>query len=59
VSIADAEHYMWGDGCDGWHLLQDPQLNVAQQFFRNAGDSAVEFLVISSPPTRGDRKNVV
>lgn len=111
VSVANAEHYAWGDGCDGWHLLQDPQLSVirervpvgkgellhshelAQQFFyiisgrasveiegrlvhlgageglhvaagkehqfRNAGDTTVEFLVISSPGTRGDRRNVV
>jgi len=111
VSIANAEHYVWGDGCAGWHLLQDPQLSVirervpvgkgevfhshdvAQQFFyiisgrasveidgrlvhlgpgeglhvaagkkhqfRNAGNTTVEFLVISSPTTRGDRKNVV
>ncbi|HXV09435.1 MAG TPA: cupin domain-containing protein [Burkholderiales bacterium] len=111
ISIANAEHYGWGDGCDGWHLLQDPRLSVihervpvgkgevshyhsvAQQFFfiisgrasveldgrlihltpgeglhvapgrthkfRNAGDTAVEFLVISSPTSRGDRKDVV
>ena len=111
MSIANAEHYVWGDGCDGWHLLRDPQLtvirervppgkgevlhshDVAQQFFyiisghasveldgrlvrldpgeglhvaagkkhqfRNIGDTAVEFLVISAPPTRGDRKDVV
>ncbi len=111
VSIANAEHYTWGEGCDGWHLLQDPNLSVireripvgkgevlhfhsvAQQFFyilsgrasvdleglsvqlepgeglhvpakkkhqfRNAGDTTVEFLVISSPTTRGDRENVV
>lgn len=111
VSIANAEHYVWGDGCDGWHLLQDPNLSVicervpagkgevlhfharAQQFFfiisgqatldmegrlvhlgpgegvhvaagnkhrfSNAGASVVEFLVISSPPTRGDRENVI
>ena len=110
ISIENAEHYVWGDGCDGWHLLQDPQLSVirervpvgkgeashfhsvAQQFFymisgrasveldgqlihlapgqglhipagkthriRNAGDTPAEFLVISSPTTRGDRKDV-
>jgi mannose-6-phosphate isomerase-like protein (cupin superfamily) len=110
VSIATAEHYIWGEGCDGWHLLKEPQLSVirervpvgkgevlhvharAQQFFyilsgrahmdieertvelgpgegvhvaagrkhrfRNAGETPVEFLVISSPTTSGDRKNV-
>jgi len=31
ISIASAEHYTWGDGCDGWHLLQDPSLSVIQE----------------------------
>lgn len=29
--IATAEHYTWGDGCDGWHLLKDPSLSVIQE----------------------------
>lgn len=28
---ATAEHYTWGDGCDGWHLLKDPSLSVIQE----------------------------
>ena len=104
---ADAEHYVWGDGCDGWHLVKQPQLsvieermppgtaevrhyhNAAQQFFyiifgeavmdvdgeivkltrgeglhippgaphqiRNESDAAIEFLVISQPPSHGNR----
>lgn len=31
VSIETAEHYVWGDGCDGWHLLKDPSLSVIQE----------------------------
>lgn len=110
VSIANAEHYRWGDGCDGWRLLDDPGLSVirervppgksevrhlhrrARQFFlilegravmeiegqdhplsagqgihvpagaahqfKNPTDQPVEFLVVSSPTTRGDRENV-
>jgi mannose-6-phosphate isomerase-like protein (cupin superfamily) len=102
-----AEHYTWGDGCDGWHLARTATLSVieermpsgtsearhyhqkANQFFYvlrgmlsieinqrefqlNAGQgieiaagqthhvhnrSAVdaEFLVISNPPSHGDR----
>ena len=23
-----AQHYMWGEVCDGWHLLQRPELSV-------------------------------
>jgi mannose-6-phosphate isomerase-like protein (cupin superfamily) len=31
VSIATAEHYAWGDGCDGWHLVRAPDLSVIQE----------------------------
>jgi hypothetical protein len=27
ISINKAEHYTWGEGCDGWHLLLVPQKN--------------------------------
>lgn len=109
-SLATAEHYVWGVGCDGWHLLKHPDLSVirervppgcgevkhyhsrARQYFlllsgraslefdghvvtftagegvhvppgvrhrfANAGPDVVEFLVISSPTTQGDRTNV-
>jgi mannose-6-phosphate isomerase-like protein (cupin superfamily) len=110
VSLANAEHYVWGADCDGWHLLKHPELSVIQERvppgrgevkhyhskarqyflvlagkaslefedrvvtfgsgegvhvppgvhhrFANAGSEAVEFLVISSPTTQGDRINV-
>lgn len=102
-----AEHYTWGDDCDGWHLVRQPELSIIQErmppgtaearhyhrsarqfFFVLAGtltieldgqletlsaqqgleiapntphrvfnDSAevVEFLVVSQPPSHGDR----
>ncbi len=28
ISRDSAEHYVWGDGCDGWHLSKSPQLSV-------------------------------
>ena len=31
ISIASAEHYLWGGSCDGWHLLKDPSLSVIQE----------------------------
>jgi len=31
VSIDNAEHYQWGDGCDGWHLVKTPALSVIQE----------------------------
>lgn len=110
VSTDTAEHYAWGDGCDGWHLLREPHLSViaervpagaaetahthaqAHQFFYilegeatmelgerrvllregqglhvppgqphrfvNASSSEVRFLVVSSPPSHGDRTNL-
>jgi mannose-6-phosphate isomerase-like protein (cupin superfamily) len=109
VSSANAEHYRWGNDCEGWHLVKDEQLSVieevmppgtaeirhhhkrAQQFFyvlsgevvmevegqttlvpsgsgirvlpgtrhqiRNPSSSAARFLVISQPPSHGDRIN--
>jgi mannose-6-phosphate isomerase-like protein (cupin superfamily) len=107
ISRASAAHYTWGDGCDGWHLVRQPELsvieermpphtsevrhyhNAAQQFFyilageavmemngetitmargdglhipagtphriRNDSGADVRFLVISQPPSHGDR----
>jgi len=109
LSKSTAEHYIWGDGCDGWHLLKNPQLSViqermptgamevrhfhhrAQQFFyilagtavmevesrsivlaagegiwipagtthqmKNDSGNEVHFLVVSQPPSHGDREN--
>ena len=108
ISKATAEHYVWGDHCDGWHLVKNAQLSViqermpagtaevrhfhhhAQQFFyvlageavmevdgrlmtltagegiwipagtahqmKNASGDEVHFLVVSQPPSHGDRE---
>ena len=108
ISIANAAHYVWGEGCDGWHLVRAPGLSViqervppgaaevrhshqaARQFFFvltgavvlevagqahalgphtglevppgvphqlfNQGEVDAIFLVISQPPTAGDRQ---
>ena len=110
TSATTAEHYAWGNQCDGWHLVRAAQLSVieermpagatearhwharALQFFyvmegtlhlevegvmhalpagsgveippgtahqaRNDSGAAVRFLVISSPPHQGDRKEL-
>ena len=109
ISIENAEHYIWGEICDGWHLLKRDDMsvihervpaggaeimhhhNTARQFFyilegqgtmvfegyevvltngqgleippqikhqfKNESNADVHFLVISVPPTRGDRVN--
>lgn len=31
TSVKNAEHYKWGDGCDGWHLLKTDSLSVIQE----------------------------
>ncbi len=31
VSIDTSEHYTWGDGCDGWHLVRRSDLSVIQE----------------------------
>lgn len=110
IDTSTAEHYTWGDVCDGWHLLKSPDLSViqehvpagageikhfhtkAQQFFyvlsgvaslefegyaqqvcagqgihipagvphrfANHSQAGVDFLVVSSPSTAGDRTNL-
>ncbi|RAO75346.1 cupin domain-containing protein [Dyella jiangningensis] len=31
VSTGNAEHYSWGQGCDGWHLLAVADLSVIEE----------------------------
>lgn len=31
ISTASAEHYHWGDGYDGWHLLRADDLSVIEE----------------------------
>lgn len=31
TSIKNAEHYQWGQNCDGWHLLKSDQLSVIEE----------------------------
>jgi quercetin dioxygenase-like cupin family protein len=31
TSIENAEHYTWGNQCDGWHLLRTDSLSVIQE----------------------------
>ncbi len=107
VDRRTSQHYAWGNGCDGWHLVQTPDLSVieermppgtsevrhyhekANQFFyvlrgslsievggselvlnpgqgvhitagephqvHNQSNVDAEFLVVSNPPSHGDR----
>src|SRR5919109_3427313 len=31
ISIENAEHYIWGELCDGWHLLKREDMSVIQE----------------------------
>jgi Mannose-6-phosphate isomerase len=31
LSTANAEHYVWGDGCDGWYLVRSDELNIIEE----------------------------
>lgn len=31
ISRETAPHYVWGGVCDGWHLLQDPNLSIIEE----------------------------
>ena len=31
IDRGTAEHYTWGDGCDGWHLVKGADLSVIQE----------------------------
>jgi mannose-6-phosphate isomerase-like protein (cupin superfamily) len=31
ISTENAEHYIWGNNCDGWHLLKRDDLSVIQE----------------------------
>jgi mannose-6-phosphate isomerase-like protein (cupin superfamily) len=105
-----AEHYTWGQNCDGWHLLKSAEASIIQermppntfetrhmhsksrQFFfvlsgeavmerdgttyhlqasqgieippqtphqmMNKSNDVLEFLVVSCPPSHGDRINI-
>ena len=107
ICLETADHYTWGAGCDGWHLVRAAGLSViqermppgtsearhrhvhARQFFyvfsgepqlemdghthtltsgvglevapgaghqaHNRGAAPVTFLVVSQPPSHGDR----
>lgn len=43
VSIAGAEHYTWGQVCDGWRLLQEEQLSVIQERVPPGGAEVMHF----------------
>jgi len=39
----NAEHYKWGGMCDGWHLLNRPELSVIQESVPAGAEEARHF----------------
>jgi len=31
IDTSTSEHYIWGNGCDGWHLLKRDDLSIIQE----------------------------
>jgi quercetin dioxygenase-like cupin family protein len=31
ISRDTADHYTWGEACDGWHLVREPDLGVIEE----------------------------
>lgn len=31
ISAANAEHYTWGDRCDGWYLVRSDEINIIEE----------------------------
>jgi mannose-6-phosphate isomerase-like protein (cupin superfamily) len=111
IDTTNAKHYIWGEVCDGWHLLESDELSIIQekvpagksekrhyhnfskQFFYilkgvatieingifheltsgqgieippktphqfiNQSDKDVDFIVVSTPKSHGDRVEVL
>lgn len=43
ISIENAEHYLWGEVCDGWHLLKRDDMSVIQERVPAAGAEVMHY----------------
>jgi mannose-6-phosphate isomerase-like protein (cupin superfamily) len=43
ISVDNAEHYIWGDVCDGWHLLKRDDMSVIQERVPAAGAEVMHY----------------
>lgn len=47
ISIQNAEHYIWGEICDGWHLLKRDDMSVIQERVPAGGAEVMHYHNIS------------
>lgn len=43
VSIENAEHYIWGEICDGWHLLKREDMSILQEHVPAGGVEVMHY----------------
>lgn len=43
VSIENSEHYVWGEICDGWHLLNREEISIIQERVPAGGAEVMHF----------------
>jgi len=43
ISTENAEHYIWGEICDGWHLLKRDDLSVIQERVPTGGAEVMHY----------------
>jgi mannose-6-phosphate isomerase-like protein (cupin superfamily) len=47
ISIENAEHYVWEEICDGWHLLKRDDMSVIQERVPAGGMEVMHFHEVS------------
>jgi mannose-6-phosphate isomerase-like protein (cupin superfamily) len=43
VSVKNAEHYLWGDNCEAWHLLKNDGLSVIEERMEPGSSERLHF----------------
>ena len=43
ISIENAEHYIWGEICEGWHLLKREDMSVIQERVPPGGSEVMHY----------------
>lgn len=43
ISLESAEHYVWGEICDGWHLLEQDDMSVIQERVPAGGSEVMHY----------------
>ena len=43
ISIENAQHYVWGEVCDGWHLLKREDMSIIQERVPAGGAEVIHY----------------